>query len=204
MKTARHLWMPGLFLLALLFAVLSASDPQPVRADDTGKRTVEERRQEKAYALRENAKQNAQRNLGYGFVYPQEHDREIDFYYVGMQIERLGALMQQWADVSRARQTRKVIPGPPLGLAGPAEAGLLPDKSVHPDVAGIYGPAGPTSKSVRLILEYRLMVAGNPRLKVGAVKEEDERILAEVVTIDGSLVDQYAIDKKSGVWVPIR
>jgi hypothetical protein len=41
---------------------------------------------------------------------------------------------------------------------------------------------------------------GNPRLKVGDVKEKDaDTITADIVTRDNSLVQRYAVDRHSGV-----
>ena len=54
------------------------------------------------------------------------------------------------------------------------------------------------------MLEYRLMVLGNPRLAVGAVTDQGATIVARVVTPDGSLVEKFEIDKESGVWTPAR
>ena len=68
----------------------------------------------------------------------------------------------------------------------------------------LYGPNGPTERSVRLILEYRLMVAGNRRLTVGKIKDQGNEITAEVITVDGSLVEKYTIDKYVGEWKPVR
>ncbi len=52
---------------------------------------------------------------------------------------------------------------------------------------------------VTKILEGRLVWRGNPRLKVGKVTEKDEKtIIAEIVTVDDSLVQRLAIDRKTG------
>ncbi len=49
-------------------------------------------------------------------------------------------------------------------------------------------------------LERKLAWHGNPRLKLGEVLEVDEdTIVAEIVTKDGSLVQKFAIDRRSGV-----
>ena len=198
----RHPWIP--FLLAAVLAAWLPAGALTARAGDTEEKTQEDRRHEKADMMRERANFHAERHLGYGSVYTPERDRTVDYDYIGMQIERLGTIIRHLADHARAGQKREMIPGPPLDLSAPGEATAMPGEPVPPAIARIYGPKGPTEKSVRLILEYRLMVTGNPRLKVGDVKEEDERIRAEVVTIDGSLVDEYAIDKTSGIWMPIR
>ena len=48
-------------------------------------------------------------------------------------------------------------------------------------------------------LERKLAWHGNPRLKLGEVREiDDGKLLAEIVTRDGSLVQKLAIDRRSG------
>jgi len=83
----------------------------------------------------------------------------------------------------------------------PGSVGAIGDPD---DIKTVYGPDGPTVKSVRLILEYRLMVAGNPRLKVGKVTEKGEAIRAQVVTIEGALVEEYDVIRKTGEWRTVR
>ena len=52
---------------------------------------------------------------------------------------------------------------------------------------------------VKAILEHRLSHHGNSRLRVGAVNESDEdTIVAEVETVDGSLVERFAVDRHTG------
>jgi hypothetical protein len=69
----------------------------------------------------------------------------------------------------------------------------------------IYGwPAGGEQdlsvEDARGWLDRRLAWHGNPRLKLGEVREVDEdTIVAEIVTRDGSLVQKLAIDRRSGV-----
>ena len=44
---------------------------------------------------------------------------------------------------------------------------------------------------------------GNPRLKVGDVKEKDaDTIVADVVTKDNSLVERFIVNRRSGVFRP--
>lgn len=51
----------------------------------------------------------------------------------------------------------------------------------------------------RHILEHRLDWHGNKRLKVGDVKAiDDDKIVAEITTVDGSLVQRLEIDRHSG------
>jgi len=55
------------------------------------------------------------------------------------------------------------------------------------------------AEHVRRHLERQLAWQGNPRLKVGAVAEtDDDTIVAEIVTQDGSLVQKLEIDRHSG------
>jgi len=52
---------------------------------------------------------------------------------------------------------------------------------------------------VKTLLEGRLIRRGNDRLKVGKVEQKDDNtIVAEIVTVDNSLVDRYEIDRKTG------
>ena len=77
-----------------------------------------------------------------------------------------------------------------------------PGAGVGPGV--IYGwPAGEgqdvTVEDARGWLERMLTRHGNPRLKLGEVRQADENtIVAEIVTRDGSLVQKLAIDRRSG------
>ena len=53
---------------------------------------------------------------------------------------------------------------------------------------------------VRHFLEHRLTMMGFDGLRVGAVEEiDDERIIAEIVTADGTLVQEITIDRHSGL-----
>lgn len=151
----------------------------------------ESEKTKEADALRRAAKAKAKGKIGYPNVFDYVHgdsDRSADFYYLSRQIEQLSRYLR---DVSRSLVLTPP-PGPP-GSGGPAD-----------DINAVYGPDGPTVKSVRLILEYRLLVAGNPRLQVGTVSDDGTTVTAEVVTREGSVVDEYRIDKKTGVWTPVR
>jgi hypothetical protein len=58
---------------------------------------------------------------------------------------------------------------------------------------------------VTKILEGRLAWRGNDRLKVGKVEEKDEKtIIAEIVTVDDSLVKRVEFDRKTGRHRRIR
>ncbi len=52
---------------------------------------------------------------------------------------------------------------------------------------------------VRDIIEGRLAMRGNKRLKVGDVAEKDaDTVTAEIVTVDGSLVQVVEVDRHTG------
>jgi hypothetical protein len=100
---------------------------------------------------------------------------------------------------------------PPMGpgMAGPGMMGpgMMGPGMMGPGIgpAWLYGhPARPHAPidedHVRRMLEQRLAWHGNPRLEVGPVEAaEDGRIIAEVVTVDGSLVQRFAVDPASGM-----
>ena len=53
--------------------------------------------------------------------------------------------------------------------------------------------------AVRKVLTGRLAWTGNSRLKVGKVEEkDDETVIAEIVTLDGSLVDRLSVHRRTG------
>ena len=54
-------------------------------------------------------------------------------------------------------------------------------------------------EAVRKVLTGRLAWTGNSRLKVGKVEEkDDDTVIAEIVTLDGSLVDRLAVHRRTG------
>ncbi len=56
-----------------------------------------------------------------------------------------------------------------------------------------------TAAKVKTLLEAKLIRHGNERLKVGRVVEKDAKtITAEIVTVDGSLVQALEVDKATG------
>ena len=58
-----------------------------------------------------------------------------------------------------------------------------------------------TVDEVRKMLEQDLAQGGNPRLKVGSVSERDaDWIVAEILTVDDSLVQRLEVDRHSG-WI---
>ncbi len=62
------------------------------------------------------------------------------------------------------------------------------------------GQEGMTPESVRAWLEQRLAWHGNPRLKIGEITATgDATITAEIVTVDGSLVQKLAFNRYPGL-----
>ncbi len=56
-----------------------------------------------------------------------------------------------------------------------------------------------STDDVRHFLDHRLAMHGNQRLKVGEVKEgDDDTIVADIVTLDDSLVQRFEVDRHSG------
>ncbi len=71
---------------------------------------------------------------------------------------------------------------------------------------GMMGPPAPANlklsvADVKTNLERWLTWQGNPRLKLGNVKEKDSNtVTAEITTTDGALVQQLEVDKRTGVF----
>lgn len=62
-----------------------------------------------------------------------------------------------------------------------------------------------TAADVREMMEHRLAWSGNPNVKVGKVEErDDDTIVAEVVTQDGSLVQGLEVNRHTGWMRPAR
>jgi len=67
----------------------------------------------------------------------------------------------------------------------------------------LYGPPaeGITVERARTMLEGVLAWHGNPRLQLGTVEEQNEStIVAEILTVDDSLVQRLAIDRATGAF----
>ena len=92
-------------------------------------------------------------------------------------------------------------PGPMgPGMMGP---GMMPYQQGAPGM--MMPPAVPGGQldadAVRAMIENRLAWDGNPRLKVGEVRESEAgTIVADIVTTDGALVDRLEVDPRTG-WM---
>ncbi|MEH6633642.1 MAG: hypothetical protein V7776_22770 [Halopseudomonas aestusnigri] len=176
-----------LFLLLVSFIGV----PTVTFSDDI---SLEERQHFQAQQLREASKARAQSQLGYENIYRDPKNRQIDYYALTQQINILSNIVRSLAE-SRETNSNSGVASQTL----PRALSVVRSTS-ETQVDHIYGPAGPTEKAVRLLLEYQLMVNGNSRLKVGDIKDEKSFISADVITIDGSLVERYQIDKSTGIW----
>ena len=103
------------------------------------------------------------------------------------------------------------------GSGGPMGTGMMGHMGTG--MMGHMGSAGPqgcpyhqaaftkelTIESVTKYLERRLDQRGNDRLKVGEVKvKDDNTIIAEIVTVDDSLVQRIEFDRKTGQRRQVR
>ena len=92
------------------------------------------------------------------------------------------------------------MPGMMQGMAGgSASPGMMGSVNV---LFGI--PSGTqdemTEDRVRALLERQLDTLGNPRLKLGGIgTASDGSITAEIVTVDGSLVQKLAFNRYPGL-----
>ncbi len=104
------------------------------------------------------------------------------------------------------------------GMMGPGTfgQGMMGSEMMEPGMGGqgMMGPGfgkGPgldsqvvpskdlTADDVRHFFEHRLEMHGNKRLKVGEVKEaDDDKIVASITTVDGSLVQRLEVDRHTG------
>jgi len=208
----RHQKIPVIALF-FFFAILGATSSSA--GDFTGIQIAgsrshllpeNEREHLRARDRRERSEERSGAQFGYPNVFQNAPDRTIDYYLLSHQIARLGALIEALESKKSAnlKGSEGFIPTPPPVIPLSPSLKGVPGFQGDANGASIYGTEGPNSKSVRLLLEYNLMVASNPRLKIGKIEENEESILAEIVTLEGSLVEKYSIDRKTGLWQVIR
>lgn len=154
-------------------------------------------RSDEAESQRLNVESKAESKIGYPDVYDLYvggSNTPAEYYALSQQIARLAAFLKAYG--------QSLESAGPAGMPGPS----LPDPLIGKGTGlkALYGPDGPTAATVRVFLDYRLMVVGNPRLKVGPIREDANTVFAKIVTTDNSLVEEYAVDKKTGQWKPLR
>ena len=206
----RTLWLlsvalVGQMCVSAIVPIASAGEPSAAQP------SAEERAQRRAEILRERAAAQARAQLGLPSFHtsfeadPQLYapNRYLDYLALGSQMARIAAMLNATAGcLVGAHPCQSYGDGPalPPSPAGPDTGGAWLGAPPPGALAPAYGPAGPTVESVRALLAYRLVVAGNPRLVVGEVSEDGGQVVAEVVTKDGSLVERYTVDMRTGVW----
>jgi len=81
---------------------------------------------------------------------------------------------------------------------GAARHGMMGGPSV---LSGMpHGPEEMTPERVRAFMDHQLTQLGNPRLKIGQIaRAADGNITAEIVTIDGSLVQKLSFNRYPGL-----
>jgi hypothetical protein len=95
----------------------------------------------------------------------------------------------------------EIGPSEGMGPRGMRQPGMMRGRGMGP--ALLYGPPaeGITVERARAMLEGVLAWHGNPRLKLGTVEEQnDDIIVAEILTVDDSLVQRLAIDRATGTF----
>lgn len=191
-------------LISIGLIIMAFCPAFQVLADSTFSDSKEYKQHTRANDLREKAKANAKASIVRQDVYAQPRDDyndELD--YLGYQINRLGKLIRALSKELNNQETyggSTTVKVPPLISHPKNDAMVFPNASESSNQLAIYGPQGPTKKSVTLLMEYRLLVGGNPRLKLGKVEEEKDVIKAHIVTVDDSIVQTYIIDKTTGAW----
>jgi len=123
---------------------------------------------------------------------------------------------QGQGDQWRGQPGTQGMTGPGMMAPGMGTQGMMGPGMMGPGTGGqgMMGPGfgkGPgldnqvvpskdlTADDVRQLLEHRLEMHGNKRLKVGAVKQaDDDKIVADITTVDGSLVQRLEVDRHTG------
>lgn len=91
--------------------------------------------------------------------------------------------------------------GPPPGLAARMQARAGARDPLHLGVAAARDghDLNLSAAQAKTLAEAALVMAGNPRLKIGAVKEKDaDTVTVDIVTQDNSLVARRALDRHTG------
>jgi hypothetical protein len=100
--------------------------------------------------------------------------------------------------------------GPGMMGYGPMGPGMMGYGGMGPGMMGPYWGGGQpalnlTVNDVKGNLERWIASTGNPNIKVGNVVEKDANtITADVVTKDNSLVQQFAVDRRTGFYRPTQ
>ena len=99
--------------------------------------------------------------------------------------------------------------GPGYGMGQGMSPGMMGQGQMGPGMRG-QGMMQPlrqdlSAADVQHMMEHRLAWQGNPNVKVGTVEEkDDDTIVAEIVTQDGSLVQRLQVDRHTGWMQPAQ
>lgn len=103
-----------------------------------------------------------------------------------------------------AMQPGRGGPGMMGGMMGGGMKGGMGPMGMCPMMMG-RGEKDLSADQVRDILEGHIAWSGNKRLKVGTVEQKDEKsYLADIVTVDDSLVQRLEVDRASGAMRPVE
>jgi len=119
---------------------------------------------------------------------------------------------------SPAGQTGMMPGTAPGGMAMPGRAQdqrpAMGTMGMMGGMMGMMGGMGPcaamrgdldlTVEKAKNLVEAMLIMHGNDRLRVGTVTEGEGSIIAEIETVDGSLVQRLSIDPKTGMMRHMR
>jgi len=193
--------------LATVFLLISVwiCIPNNIRADQVNSVHQDAAKSYKAERLRIRSAERAGANIGYQPIYQERINSTVDYRALSDQIHRLGLLIRQ---IDRRLNNTETVLGENLTIITPflGRVGLSTEEDTilgeSFSIERVYGPNGVTEKSVRLLLEYRLLLTGNPRLKVGKIAVNENHFTIQVVTQEQSVVEEYQVDRKNGKWTP--
>ena len=97
---------------------------------------------------------------------------------------------------------RGMMPGGPGEMMCPMMGGMM-DGRMSAGMGGLFGSRvvpkmNLSADDVRSYLTAQIDRLGNKRLKVGSVNADTGNIIAEVVTVDNSLVQRVKVDRSTG------
>lgn len=146
-------------------------------------------------------------NTGFSCPLPHfEPKSDKDYDALSAQIQQLSQLIHAMQD-SEPKPTISPASNPlltPLSISSVPPETVAAGATAMSRLTATYGPGGVTVDSVSLVLDYRLLLTGNPHLRAGDIRDGAADIHATVVTANGSKVEEFRIDKTSGEWFPVR
>ncbi len=81
----------------------------------------------------------------------------------------------------------------------PMMAGMMGQGRGAPGLGVVTPSRNVAIDDVRDHFERLLQAQGNPRVRLGEIKDADkDTIVAEIITTEGSLVDRFSVDRRSG------